>query len=138
MTCTDPTTLLRRHTRRLAELVDQPEHGARPTALPLCVRSSGGITEDLLSALLAHNQALDTLESVTGPIRGRSAGPGDAVSDAIEGAYQASDVAHDAVRRALRWMHDAVRFQEDAVRVAHLAAMVAAGGDGGVMPRPPR
>ncbi|MDQ2724919.1 MAG: hypothetical protein M3Y36_05415 [Actinomycetota bacterium] len=147
MTSSDPTSLLRRHTRRLAEMVDQAEAAddaeaasedvRRPTALPLCVQSCGGITEELLAALLAHNQALDTLESVVGPVRGRSVGPGDAVTDAMEGAYQASDVAHDAVRHALRWMRDAVRYQQDAVRVAHLAAMIAAGGDGGVVPRPP-
>ncbi|MDQ2724386.1 MAG: hypothetical protein M3Y36_02660 [Actinomycetota bacterium] len=146
MTTADPTSLLRRHTRRLAEMVDQAEsgdnveasHGATglPIALPLCVQSCGGITEELLAALLTHNQALDTLESVVGPIRGRSVVPGDAVADALEGAYQASDVAHDAVRHALRWMQDAVRFQQDAVRVAHLAAMIAVDGDGGIVPRP--
>lgn len=108
-----------------------------PTALPLCVQSCGGITEELLAALLAHNQALDTMESVVGPIRGRSVAPGDPVTDALEGAYQASDAAHDAVRHALQWMQDAARFQRDAVRVAHLAAMIAAGGDCGTVPRWP-
>ena len=147
MTSTDPTSLLRRHTRRLAEMVDHagavddpdtaPADTCGPTALPLCVHSSGGITEELLGALLAHNQALDTLESVVGPIRGRSVAPGDAVADAMEGAYQASDVAHDAVRHALQWMRDAVRFQQDALRVAHLAAMIAASGECGIAPRPP-
>jgi hypothetical protein len=107
------------------------------TALPLCVESGGGITEELLGALLAHNQALDTLESVVSPVRGRSVVPGDAVIDAMEGAYQASDVAHDAVRHALRWMQDAVRLQQDALRVAHLAAMIAASGECGIVPRPP-
>ncbi|MDQ6783111.1 MAG: hypothetical protein M3063_06660 [Actinomycetota bacterium] len=133
MTSTDPTSLLRCHTRRLAETVragDEPASGAlrpTPTPLPVCVASCGGITEELLSAVLTHNQALDTLESVVGPVRGRPGSPGDAVTDALEGAYQASDAAHDAVRQALRWAQDAARLQRDAVRVAHLAAMIAVG-----------
>ncbi|MDQ6840697.1 MAG: hypothetical protein M3137_20760 [Actinomycetota bacterium] len=130
-TGTDPTSLLRRHTLRLTEALQQVERhptvGPAPTAVAACVRSGGGITEELLGALVAHNQALDTMESVVDPIRGRTADPGDAVTEAMESAYQASDVAHDAVRQALRWLQDAVRFQRDAVRVAHLAAMIAAG-----------
>ncbi|MDQ2729302.1 MAG: hypothetical protein M3Y91_15905 [Actinomycetota bacterium] len=147
MTTTDPTSLLRRHTRRLAETVHQAEGGdpatatqggaGIPTALPLCVQSGGGITEEVLAALLAHNRALDTLESFVAPTRGWSVAPDDAVTDALEGAYQASDAAHDAVRHALRCMQDAVRFQQDAVRVAHLAVMIAADGDCGTVPRSP-
>lgn len=85
----------------------------------------GGMTDELLVALTARNQALDTLDAVVGPLRGQRRPSSDAVLAALDGAYEASDAAHLAVREALASMHRAARLQRDALRVAHLAVMIA-------------
>lgn len=128
MTPSDANELLRHHTRRLASEVGEVGGTARfgHVAVGPCLESGGGITEELLSVLTAHHQALDTLESVVGRVNRRAVRPGGPVAEALNGAYEASDVAHDAVRRALASLRDAARLQRDALRVAHLAMMIAA------------
>lgn len=142
MADTEAVGLLRSRTADLVRRVGQCDGPPSPPAPPSpsesadglvvvpCPPIRGGLTEQLLAALVAHHQALDAFDRALVALRGRAvpAGPiGSAVGEALDGVYQASDAAHETVRRALSAVDQAARLQDDAVRLAHLAVAVVVG-----------